>query len=238
MIMPVFNEFKTLEIALTGLIDVCESLNREYEIIIIESNSTDGTREFLKSLETTNKVKIIYQSKALGKGFAVRSGMEIMSGDVFMIFDGDLEYTPRDIPKLLIPIENGLSSFVIGSRHKLGLPMRDFPENEFKSKIMNLAHIFFTFLINLFFRVSLSDPFSMYKVIRKEVFSDIRLTSDRFDFDWELICLGIRSGANIIEIPISYNSRGFDEGKKIRFFLDPLTWILALFRFRFLPLKK
>jgi hypothetical protein len=103
---------------------------------------------------------------------------------------------------------------------------------------MNAAHKFFTYLINIFFRVNLTDPFTMYKIFRKEVFEGVTLVSDRFDLDWELVAKAIRRGASPIEIPVFYDSRSFAEGKKVRFFRDPISWIIALFKFRFCSLKK
>ena len=103
--------------------------------------------------------------------------------------------------------------------------------------LMNLAHRFFTGLINVTFFIRLTDPFTMYKIFRKEVFSDVELVSNRFDLDWELVIKAIRLGAYPIEIPVNYKSRSFSEGKKVRFFLDPITWVFALIRFRFCSLR-
>jgi hypothetical protein len=103
---------------------------------------------------------------------------------------------------------------------------------------MNVAHLFFTFLINTLFNVKLKDPFTMYKIMRKEIFEGVTLVSDRFDLDWEFVCLAIRLGSNPLELPVNYTSRSFSEGKKIRLFLDPLTWILAVLRFKFMPILR
>ena len=111
--------------------------------------------------------------------------------------------------------------------------MRVMDDHRIRPALMNLAHKFFTGLINFTFFARLTDPFTMYKIFRSEVFSGIKLVSNRFDFDWELVCKAIRLGCVPIEIPVFYKSRSFSEGKKVRFIKDPLTWFVALVRFRF-----
>jgi hypothetical protein len=161
-----------------------------------------------------------------------------MKGDVFLVFDADGEYNADDIPNLLKPIESGETSFVLGTRHILNSQMRSFNNGKLLAKFMNVAHVFFTYLINFFFNIKLTDPFTMYKVMRVEIFKNVELTSNRFDLDWELVCVALRLGCYPIEIPVYYRSRDFSEGKKIKFFYDPILWIIALFKFRFLPVRK
>ena len=237
VIIAAYNEASTIAQTLARLHVVLETLNCSFEIIVIESNSTDETREILQGIEHQLNLKLMFQDHPQGKGSAVRLGMRQMSGDVFLIYDADAEYDPADIPKLLEPIESGATSFVLGTRHEKGRSMRVMDHHRIRPALMNLAHRFFTGLINVTFFIRLTDPFTMYKIFRKEVFSDVELVSNRFDLDWELVIKAIRLGAYPIEIPVTYKSRSFSEGKKVRFFLDPITWVFALIRFRFCSLR-
>lgn len=237
IIVPIFNEESTVVKALRALTEISKDIECKTEIIVIESNSTDKTRELVIQLNEDLDFELFLEETPKGKGFAVRQGMKMMNGDVFMIFDADDEYDPNDIPKLIVPIELGLTSFVLGSRHKTNNPMRSFVRNPLIGRIMNFGHVVFTALINISFKEKLTDPFTMYKLFRSEVFQDINLTSNRFDFDWELVCLALRQGCKPIELPISYISRDYSSGKKVRLIYDPLLWMIALIKFRFLPIK-
>jgi len=237
VVVAAYNEESAISNTMTQLRRVLDSLDCATEILVVESNSTDQTRIILKSLEDDLRLNLFFQDSPKGKGSAVRLGLSKISGDVFLIYDADDEYNPEDIPKLLIPISSGRTSFVLGTRHEKGKAMRTMHDHTLRPILMNLAHIFFTGLINLFFRVKLTDPFTMYKVFRADVFRDVELVSNRFDFDWELVAKAIRRGAKPVEIPVTYNSRSFSEGKKVRFIRDPLTWIVALIRFRFCKIK-
>lgn len=233
VIVAAYNEAGTVAQAMEELSQVLNGLSCSSEIIVVESNSTDDTREILMGIQNHLKIKLVFQDHAQGKGSAVRLGMSQMRGDAFLIYDADSEYEPKDIPKLLTPIENGSTSFVLGTRHEKGKSMRVMDAHRIRPAIMNLAHTFFTGLINISFRTKLTDPFTMYKIFRSEVFSGIELVSDRFDLDWELVCKAIRLGCIPVEIPVYYKSRSFSEGKKVRFFRDPVNWLVALVRFRF-----
>ncbi len=238
VIIAAYNEASTIAQTLARLHDVLETLNCSSEIIVVESNSTDETRGILRSIEQQLKLKLVFQEHPQGKGSAIRLGMKQMNGDVFLIYDADAEYDPTDIPKLLEPIENGETSFVLGTRHEKGRSMRVMDNHRIRPALMNLAHKFFTGLINVLFFVKLTDPFTMYKIFRSEVFSGVKLVSNRFDFDWELVCKAIRLGCKPIEIRVFYKSRSFREGKKVRFFLDPITWLVALMRFRIMKIHR
>jgi glycosyltransferase involved in cell wall biosynthesis len=237
VIVAAYNEADTISQTLTRLHGILETLNCSFEIIVVESNSKDKTREILRHTEKELNLKLVFQDHPQGKGSAIRLGMDQMSGDVFLIYDADAEYDPADIPKLLVPIENGATSFVLGTRHEKGRSMRVMDEHRIRPALMNLAHKFLAGLINITFFVRLTDPFTMYKIFRSEVFSDVKLVSNRFDFDWELVCKAIRLGCNPVEIPVQYKSRSFSEGKKIRFLRDPLTWIVALVKFRIVRIR-
>lgn len=238
VIVAAYNEENTIAKTLVGLRTVLDTLNCSSEIIVVESNSKDKTKEILMEIQSQLNLKLIFQEHPRGKGSAIRLGMSQMRGDVFLIFDADAEYDPTDIPKLLIPIENGATSFVLGTRHEKGRSMRVMDHHRVRPALMNLAHRIFTGLINISFFVKLTDPFTMYKIFRSEVFNGVQLVSNRFDFDWELVCKAIRLGCKPVEIPVYYKSRSFSEGKKVRFLRDPLTWFVALVRFRFERIQK
>ena len=238
VLIAAYNEVLTIVPAIEALKAVLQNLECEYEIIVVESNSSDGTRELLQENNHSLGVKVILQNSPRGKGSAIRLAMTHMSGDVFLIYDADAEYLASDIPKLLEPIENGSTSFVLGTRHEKGRAMRVMDEHRIKPALMNLAHRFFTTLINVSFFVRLTDPFTMYKVFRSDVFAGVELVSNRFDLDWELVCKAIRLGCTPLELPVFYKSRSFSEGKKVKFFVDPATWLIALVRFRVEPIKR
>ena len=228
VIVPIYNEIGTLDAALRGLfhvLDQCRFSN--LQIIIVESNSTDGSRELLLDLQNHFNFQLILQQKPKGKGSAVREAFKDVTEDWIMLFDADLEYDPSDIQKLVEVALTNKFDFIIGSRHNSNNFIRNMSNHKLRALAMNVAHLFFAWLINVRIRTNLRDPFSMYKFFRKSLFSKIVLTSDRFDLDWELVILAGRMKSRFIEIPVNYTSRGFSEGKKIRFVRDPLNWLCA-----------
>jgi glycosyltransferase involved in cell wall biosynthesis len=236
VLVAAYNEEPTIESALVALHKVLEGLGCDFEIIVVESNSTDRTRRILQALQGQLDFTLYFQEAPLGKGNAIRLAKSKMSGDVFLTYDADAEYDPEDLPKLLDPISSGATSFVLGTRHENGRAMRTMHDHKIRSCLMNLAHRYFTFLINVTFKVKLTDPFTMYKIFRTEVFQNTPLVSDRFDLDWELVAKAIRRGSVPLEIPVRYTSRSFTDGKKVRFFRDPISWLIALIKFRFVKL--
>jgi glycosyltransferase involved in cell wall biosynthesis len=230
--MAVYNEVETVGDVIDQVLKL-DLDGRAVELIIVESNSTDGTREVVEKYLDRREVRAIFEERPRGKGAAVRRGLAAASGDVVLIQDGDLEYSVDDYPDLLEPIELGRASFVLGSRHVRRRPMRLFEDSRATSRILNAAHWLFTGLFDVFYNVRLRDPFTMYKVFRRECISGLELVSNRFDFDWELVAKLIRRGHVPVEVPITYVSRDFSSGKKVRLLRDPATWLVALVRFRF-----
>ncbi len=236
VVLPVYNEAATV----AAILDQVTALDRpdiDVELIIVESNSTDGSRDIVQRYAGRPGVKLILQDAPRGKGAAVREGFEHATGDIVLIQDGDLEYRVDEYPIVLAPLLAGDADFVLGCRWAAGKAMRVFPEARVKSVVMNAAHIVFTAMFNAVYRTHLRDPFTMYKVFRRSCIDGVAFQSNRFDFDWELVAKLVRLGHIPVEVSVTYEARGFDNGKKVRFFRDPLTWMVALARFRFSPLR-
>jgi glycosyltransferase involved in cell wall biosynthesis len=235
--MPVYNEAATV----AGVIDdvLAQPLDgMRLELVIVESNSSDGTRDIVKQYADDPRVVLVLQRDARGKGAAVREGFEHVTGDIVLIQDGDTEYSVSDYPALLAPLLDGRADFVLGSRHVKGRPMREFSKGNLTARVLNTAHWVFTGLFDLVYGVRIRDPFTMYKVFRSSCIDGVQFESDRFDFDWELVAKLIRLGYRPIEVPVTYHSRDFHSGKKVRMFRDPLTWLVALVRFRVQPIRR
>ena len=230
--MAVYNEAETVATAIERVLAV-DIPDVDVELVIVESNSSDGTRSIVSRYAADERVRLVLQDGPRGKGAAVREGFRHATGDVILIQDADLEYSVDDYPKLLAPIMRGDVDFTLGSRHVPGRSVRVMDEARVVAPIMNAAHWVFTCFFNVTYRTKLRDPFTMYKVFRSECIEGVEFVADRFDFDWELVAKLVRLGYEPIEIPVEYKSRSYHGGKKVRFFRDPPTWIVACLRFRF-----
>jgi SAM-dependent methyltransferase len=240
VIMPVFNEKKSFPIVIEQLL-AKEMPGIEIDVVIVESNSTDGTRDEVRKIDGRPRVKVLYQDTPKGKGNAVREGLAHATGDYILIQDADLEYDLNDYEQLLRPLTTGAAAFVLGSRHVgngKSWKIRHFTDQAGLSQVMNVGHLFFTTLFNVVYGTRLRDPFTMFKVFRRDCLYGLTFESNRFDFDWELVGKLVRAGYRPREIPVNYQSRSFAEGKKVSFFRDPLTWFRACFKYRFVPLGK
>jgi SAM-dependent methyltransferase len=238
MVLPAFNESKTFPLLMDTLLSKKLPGGLRKEIIIVESNSNDGTREQVLKYQDHPDVKVILQDQPRGKGNAVRAGFEKASGDILLIQDADLEYDLNDLDVLLEPVVKYQAPFVLGSRHGGRWKMRQFTNEQGLSTFFNFGHQLFTSLLNIIYGQRLKDPFTMYKVFRRDCLYGLSLEANRFDFDFELVIKLVRKGYHPTEIPINYNSRSFKEGKKVRVFRDPLTWIWALIKYRFADIYK
>ncbi len=235
VIMPVFNEKRTF-------MDIFAKVNQrvnegiagvdQVEIIIVESNSTDGSRELVHSVVNEN-VRVVLEEKPQGKGHAVRTGLKHATGEICIIQDADMEYDVYDYDALIKPLVEYRQTFVLGTRHSGNWKIRKFAGEALMAFVCNFGHILFTTIINVFFGQDLTDPFTMYKVFRRECIYKLKFECNRFDFDHELLIKLVKKGYRPIEIPVNYNARGFAEGKKIAVIRDPITWLLADFKYFF-----
>jgi Glycosyl transferase family 2 len=238
IIVPVFNEKATFAELMRRLLDKrLDHLGVEREIILVESNSTDGTREEVAAFSRTPGVKVLYQDRPRGKGHAVRAGLAAATGDIVLIQDADLEYDVDDYDALLEPLLQGRAAFVLGSRHSGHAKMRQFSDQVLLGEVLNFGHLCFTTLINVLYGQNMRDPFTMFKVFRRDCLYGLAFECNRFDFDHELVIKLVLKGYRPLEIAVNYRSRSFKQGKKIRPFRDAASWIVADLKYRLRPLR-
>ncbi len=204
VVIPVYNERNTIDEVIRRVLEVDVGL--ELELIVLDGNSTDGTREYLHSLEDP-RIRVILEEKRGGKGAAVRLGYEQATGDVVIIQDADLELDPAEFPKLLAPILDGEAQAVYGSRFANGRGATPFGSF--------LGNKVITWGTNLLFCSRLTDIATAYKVIRKDVLNTLHLVCNGFDFDAEITNKLLMSGIRIREIPVAYSPRDHEAGKKL-----------------------
>ena len=234
VIVPVYNERRTFNELIERLI-AKQIDDVDIEIIIVESNSSDGSRELVLAYAEQPRVTIVLQEKARGKGNAVRAGLERATGDIILFQDADLEYEIEDYDDLIRPIRENQRNFIIGSRHVHGAnawKIRDFNGAPVLSQVFNVGHLLFLGLLNGIYGQRMADPFSMFKVFRRDCIAGLQFECDRFDFDFEIVIKLLRKGYRPLELPVNYHSRSIQEGKKVTMVRDPLTWLRALVRFR------
>jgi glycosyltransferase involved in cell wall biosynthesis len=238
VILPLYNERSTFPELMETLIEK-QIPNMEIEIILVESNSSDGSRELAMAYRDHPRVRLILEDQPLGKGHAVRNGLQYATGDVVLFQDADLEYDLDDYEGLIQPILEYRQNFVIGSRHSNSTRLwkiRKFDDASGRAALFNFGHLFFLLLFNLIYRQRMSDPFSMFKVFRRDCLYGLEFECNRFDFDHEIVIKLVRKGYRPLELPVNYRSRSFSEGKKVTIFRDPLTWLRALLKYRNSPL--
>ncbi len=237
IIVPVYNEAATAATLLDRVLAVnLPGLSKE--VIIVEGNSTDGTRELVRGYEARSEVRAIYEDRPRGKGAAVRTGLAAATGGYLLIQDGDLEYDPADAVQLLGPLLDGSADVVFGSRalqHRQRWQYRQFRgacERAY-GFLVNWGGLFYTGLFNLLYGVRLTDGATMFKVFRARDVQALTLRSDGFDYDWEIIAKLAKQGLRFAEMPVFYKARSRAEGKKIRFWRDGWRVFAAILRYRF-----
>jgi glycosyltransferase involved in cell wall biosynthesis len=228
IIIPAYGEAATIgevlerSLALEGL---------DLEVLVVDDGSTDDTAAIAEAVADADaRLRVIRHDRNQGKGAAVRTGIGESRGEVVVIQDADMEYDPRDLPKVLAPLLDGVADVVYGTRLRGGEPQR--------------AHLFWhlvgnkflSLLTNILYNTTISDMEVGYKAFRGDLIRSFRLVSDDFRFEPEVTAKVLRSpGIRLYEIPISYYGRGYDEGKKITW-RDGYRAVWALVRFRFAPL--
>jgi glycosyltransferase involved in cell wall biosynthesis len=219
VIIPVYNEKNTI----SEIIEEVLKEDVEKELIIVDDASNDGTQEILKKINRDD-IKIIFHNKNRGKGAAIKTAIPYVSGDIVIIQDADLEYSPREYKKIIAPIIEGKADVVYGSRF-LGGPHRVLLFWHFA------ANILLTMLCNLLYNVNFTDIMTCYKAFRKDVFSKINIKENGFGVEPELTAKVIKNGFRIYEVPISYYGRTYKEGKKIRL-KDAFRVFFSLLKYR------
>ena len=220
VVMPVFNELATVEEVIRRVV----ALPVRIQLVVVDDCSTDGTSELLVRLETELGFTLLRQSTNQGKGAALRRGFEQVRGDLVVIQDADLEYSPEELPELTSLICEGRADVVYGSRflgrHRVFM---------FTHYLGNLA---LTFMTNVLYNTMLTDMETCYKVMRTEVLRSMTLESNGFGIEPELTAKIFRRRLRVYEVPISYDGRGYDEGKKIGW-RDGVVAVWVLLKYRF-----
>ena len=225
VIIPVYNEDKTIKKTIAKVKKV-QLKNIQKEIIIVDDYSSDNTRSILKDF-SNKSLKILFHKKNMGKGAAIRTGLKKATGDIILIQDADLEYDPRYYGKLLEPIAKKRADVVYGSR--VASIIKNI-KNMYK--LHYIGNLFLTSMTNLLYGVKITDMETGYKVFRRDVIKDMNLRAKRFDFEPEITAKILKKGYKIVEVPISFVGRKFDEGKKITW-KDGVKAMYYLIKYRF-----
>lgn len=220
VVMPVFNERETIE----EIIRRVHAVSLRTELIVVDDGSTDGTREILVQLQAELGFRLLLQERNQGKGAALRRGFDEVTGDLVVIQDADLEYSPEEYPQLIELICRGRADVVYGSRF-LG-----------RHRVFMFSHYLgnriVTLLTNVLYNTMLTDMETCYKVMRAEIARGLDVRSNGFGIEPEMTAKIFKRGYRVYEIPITYDGRGYDQGKKITW-RDGVVALWVLLKYRF-----
>lgn len=233
IIIPVFNEEKTIEELLDRVSKVVLNKNIAKEIIVIDDSSTDKTKDILKKLEKKYKFKRITHEKNSGKGAAIKSGLRKSKGEWIIIQDADLEYDPAYYNQLLEPLLSKKALIVYGNRFA-NYPLKLWGKDKTIMPHHWIANKLLTSVTNVLYGSKISDMETGYKIFNKEILKNLKLNSKRFEIEVELTAKVLLNGHKIHEVPIKTNPRTHKEGKKISW-KDGVAASWALIKYRFKP---
>jgi len=220
VVMPCYNERATIDEIVRRVL----SVPLRIELIVVDDGSTDGTRDILGELARELPIKLVLQPANAGKGAALRRGFEEVTGDLVVIQDADLEYSPEEFPALIELICEGRADVVYGSRF-LG-----------RHRVFLFTHYagnrLLTLITNVLYNTMLTDMETCYKVMRTDVLRSMALHSDGFGIEPELTAKIFKRHYRVYEVPITYDGRGYDEGKKITW-RDGVVALWVLLKYRF-----
>ena len=210
ILIPSFNEGKTILNVLNRISKTID-LSINYEVVVINDGSTDNTLELLEQNKSLYNQLVTYE-KNYGKGNAVKKGLEVSKGKYIFFQDADLEYDPIDINKFIKLINRFEPDLIIGSR-------LNYSEYTRSHNILNkFGNKFITFIFNLFYNTTFTDIYSCYVCFKKDLLNEKNLKTKGFEQHAEIICKVIKKGNKFYEVPINYNGRTHEEGKKIKFY--------------------
>lgn len=228
IVIPVYNEAETL-LELFKRIEKVSLGKVQKEIILVDDCSTDGSRGLIKKLG--KKYIKIFQGKNQGKGAALKAGIKAATGNFIIFQDADLEYDPNDYVELLKPILEDKADITLGSR-LIGRKFHIFGKGRTMHPLHWIGNKFLNFVFNILYGTNLTDIEPCYKMFKSDILKSVKVHSNRFEYDIELMCKLVRRGYKIVQMPIKFNPRTFDEGKKITW-MDGLTALVTMIKYRF-----
>jgi glycosyltransferase involved in cell wall biosynthesis len=222
ILMPVYNEFERVERAIDEVL--ATELPTDFELIVVDDGSTDGTRDILRGREWSDRVRLLEHPHNRGKGAAIQTALREARGEFSAIFDADLEYDPADLALLMPPLLDGRANASFGVRAFDGYTSHSF--------LFVMGNKGVTLACNILFNVFLHDIMTCHKMIRTDIFRSLSLRSAGFAIEPEITARLVQHGERIYEVPVSYRARRTEEGKKLTT-VDGLRVVRTLLRCRF-----